>query len=257
MEYIYYNKIVGVEDVFLVTINRPNVKNSLNSQVIQELTLTFLQLEKEKAGIVILQGAGKNFAAGADIKEMLNAELDELEDITQDVHDLHKLMNNSPIIFIAAIEGYCLGGGFELALACDIRIVSPKAVFGLPEVKLGILPGGWGTQKVLSLSGNSFAMKYILTGEFFSPEKALSVGIISDLAENPLQESKEVAKKIAINSRTSTRAIKKLLTGMEYSFLSDRYETERIAFKQLFVDGEAKEGLLAFTEKRKPNYQQE
>lgn len=240
--------------ISILTINRPKVKNALNREVIQQLTQLIKKLEKEGATrVVILRGEQENFAAGADIKEMLHADIEDIDLITEQVHDLHKLMNASPIIFITAIEGYCLGGGFELALASDIRIASSKAVFGLPEVKLGILPGGWGTQKFQSLANNSFAMKYILTGDFFDAEKALSFGLISEVVDDPFQECLETARKIVSNSVYAIRAIKGLLTGVEYSMLEQRFKLERTAFKQLFIEGEAREGLLAFTEKRKPN----
>ncbi|MFC5588734.1 enoyl-CoA hydratase/isomerase family protein [Sporosarcina soli] len=239
----------------IVTLNRPEAKNALNRQVIQQLMQLIKTLEDESSTrVVILQGKQGNFAAGADIKEMLHADLVEIDLLTEQVHELHKRMNTSPIIFIAAIEGYCLGGGFELALACDIRIASPQAVFGLPEVKLGILPGGWGTQKILTLAGISFAMKNILTGEFFDSEKALSFGLVSEVDVDPLQESMQIAERIASNSPYANSAIKELLTGVEYAILKERLELERTAFKQLFVEGEAREGLLAFAEKRKPNF---
>lgn len=255
LDYIEVEVINAASQICIMTINRPEVKNALNSQVVEQLTQLIKKLEQETSTrVVILQGKHENFAAGADIKEMLHAEKAEIDMISEHVHELHKRMSTSPIIFIAAIEGYCLGGGFELALASDIRIASPKAVFGLPEVKLGILPGGWGTQKFQSLANNSFAMKYLLTGDFLDAEKALSFGLISEVVNDPFQESLKTAEKIAANSFHAVRAIKGLLTGIEYSILEERLELERTAFKQLFIEGEAREGLLAFAEKRKPNF---
>ncbi|MFS0575410.1 enoyl-CoA hydratase/isomerase family protein [Sporosarcina sp. 179-K 3D1 HS] len=255
LDYIEQERIQDSPQICVLTINRPAEKNALNSQVVQQLTQLIETLEQEASTrVVILRGKQENFAAGADIKEMLHADVAAIDRISAQVHELHRRMNISPMIFITAIEGYCLGGGFELALASDIRIASPTAVFGLPEVKLGILPGGWGTQKFQSLASNSFATKYILTGDFFDAEKALSFGLISSVVNDPFQESLKTAEKIASHSFNAVQAIKRLLTGVEYSNLEERFELERNAFKQLFIEGEAREGLLAFTEKRKPNF---
>ncbi|PIC63129.1 hypothetical protein CSV79_13330 [Sporosarcina sp. P13] len=251
-------KLTVLDDVpyvSVLTINRPQFKNALNSELIMQMSAIIDQLEEDnKTSVVILQGSEGNFAAGADIKEMLQSDQKEIDRVVMGVNSLHTKMSNSPIIFIAAIEGYCLGGGFELALACDIRIASSEAIFGLPEVKLGILPGGWGTQKFASLAGTSFAMKYLLTGDFIESEKAHSFGLVSDRVENPWEQSVEMAKKIASHSAHSVQEIKKLITGVEYTALAPGYELERTAFKQLFTKGDAREGLHAFTEKRKPNF---
>lgn len=255
MKYIKIEKVEESTGVCLVTLHRPEAKNALNRQMVAELTQFIQSLEGEKeTRVVILQGTEQNFASGADVKEMANATIEEVDNISRQVHELHALMNQSEMIFIASLEGYCLGGGFELALASDIRISSESTVFGLPEVKLGILPGGGGTQKVLSLAGNSFAIKYLLTGDFFDAKKALAHGLITEVVENPLQTSIDMAQKIAINSPASIGAIKKLLTGVEYALLSNRLEEERAAFKQLFIEGDAREGLRAFIEKRQPIY---
>lgn len=255
LKYIKRTKVDDSNNICLITLNRPEAKNALNRQMVAELMQLIQSLEAEKeTRVVILQGVEKNFASGADVKEMADATIEEVERIGQSVHELHALMNQSNIVFIASLEGYCLGGGFELALASDIRISAASTVFGLPEVKLGILPGGGGTQKVSSLAGNAFAMRYLLTGEFFDAKKALANGLITEVAEEPCQLCVELAQKIALNSSASIQAMKKLLTGIDYTLLEDRLEEEREAFKQLFIEGDAREGLRAFIEKRQPTY---
>ncbi|MGE7918144.1 enoyl-CoA hydratase/isomerase family protein [Viridibacillus sp. NPDC093762] len=255
MEYIELKIIDEEKRIFLLTLNRPTVKNALNREVIHQLTETIDHLEQEKlANVVILQGKEHHFAAGSDIKEMLNANEMTIENIVKNVHSLHKKMSDSNIVFISSIEGYCLGGGFELALATDMRIVSKHATFGLPEVKLGILPGGWGTQKFLTIAGSSNATRYLLTGDFFNADMALSMNLVSEVVEDPLLQSKEIAMKIASQSNQAIRSIKKLLIGIEYSIIEQRLQLEQEAFKQLLINGEAQEGLGAFVEKRQPNY---
>ncbi|MEK4425115.1 enoyl-CoA hydratase/isomerase family protein [Solibacillus sp. FSL K6-1523] len=242
------NKVVEIK------LNRPESKNALNTQLIIELNEAIYNLQKQDVKVVIIKGCEGNFAAGADIKEMLDASLKEIQEFTNRVAEIQYAMKVSPIIFISAIEGHCLGGGLELALSTDIKIASETAIFGFPEVKLGILPGGGGTQRLLTLTGSSFASHYILSGELFTAQKAYDMKIISEIVSEVDKEALEMGKKIAQHNGHALKAIKELITGIENQELTVGLQLERQMFQSLFTIGEAREGLLAFVEKRRPNY---
>ncbi|WP_236823159.1 enoyl-CoA hydratase/isomerase family protein [Bhargavaea massiliensis] len=242
-------------EIVVLTINRPHAKNALNGELVEGLKQTINRLEQEdRAMAVIIKGAEGNFAAGADIKEMATAPEEKIAEIAGRVGDLHEQIASSPMIFISCIEGYCLGGGFELSLVTDIRIAHADATFGLPEVNLGILPGGWGTQLFTALAGSSNAGHYLLSGEFFSSERAHGMGLVSLCTDEPYEESLRLAGKIAAQSRPALWAIKQLISGQQLSVLRKGLKSEREHFLALFKDGEAREGLAAFMEKRQPTY---
>lgn len=241
-------------NVYEVILNRTEVKNALNGKLIAELYEAIHYLQDKNAKVVIMKGNDGNFAAGADIKEMLNASFEEIGAFTNRIADLQNTMKESPIIFISAIEGYCLGGGLELALATDIKIAHEEAKFGFPEVKLGILPGGGGTQRLLTLTGSSFANHFILTGELFSAQKAYEMKIISEIVPDVTETARTIATTIAQNNRHALIAIKQLISGIENTNLTEGLKLEQQKFQALFSIGEAREGLRAFVEKRKPNF---
>lgn len=242
------------ESVYEITLNRPEVKNALNGMLIDELYEGIRDLENKNAKVVIFKGRDGNFAAGADIKQMLHASIEEIQRFTNQISTLHNAMKESPIIFIAAIQGYCLGGGLELALSTDIKVAQKEALFGFPEVKLGILPGGGGTQRLLSLAGSSVANRFILTGELFSAQKAYELKIVSDVVSDVEEVSRAMGTTIAKQSKHALVAIKQLISGIENRNLIDGLQLEQQKFQSLFVQGEAREGLRAFVEKREPNY---
>lgn len=237
-----------------IKLHRPKAKNALNTQLVLELQEAIHHLQNEHVKVVILTGSEGNFAAGADIKEMLHATPNDIQQFTARVAALQQAMKESPIIFISAIEGHCLGGGLELALSTDIKIASETAIFGFPEVKLGILPGGGGTQRLLTHAGSSLANHYILSGELFSATKAYDMKIVSEVVENVQKEAYELGNQIAQYSGHALHAIKKLITGIENNHLTVGLQLEQQLFQSLFTVGEAKEGLQAFVEKRKPNF---
>jgi len=236
--------------LYELTINRPNVKNALNDQVIQELTDALQHLEQIQARVVILKGAEANFVAGADIKMMESAPIEVIEQFLGEVGQLHDAIKKSPIIWIAAIEGYCLGGGLELALATDIRVLSENATLGFPEIKLALLPGGGGTQRFLKLSGSAFANHFILTGEHFTSIKALEMGIVSEVVSDVHSRAFKIAEKIIRHDVTATTAIKQLISTIENDEIQQGLQKEREKFVSLFNVGQAKQGLKDFLESR-------
>ena len=238
------------EQLYEVTINRSNVKNALNEQVIQELTDVLQQLEQIQARVVILKGAQSNFAAGADIKMMESAPVEVIEQFCALIGQLHNAIKRSSIIWIAAIEGYCLGGGLELALATDIRVVSEKATLGFPEVKLALLPGGGGTQRFLKLAGSAFANHYILTGEHFTASKALEMGLVSEVVSDVNRSALKTAEKIIRHDITATTAIKQLISSIENDEIQQGLQKERENFVGLFSEGKARLGIKKFLESR-------
>jgi len=242
-------------EIVVLTLNRPRAKNALNRELVESLSRTIGRLERDgRTMIAIIRGAEGNFAAGADIKEMSTASIEDVSEIADRIGALHEQIVSSPIIFISCIEGYCLGGGFELSLVTDIRIAHSESTFGLPEVNLGILPGGWGTQLFTALAGSSNAGHYLLSGEFFNSDAALRMGLLSKRTDHPYEESLNLARKISVQSRSALGAIKQLISGQQINLLSNGLVKERERFLALFEDGEAREGLAAFIEKRKPTY---
>lgn len=242
-------------EVVVLTLNRPKAKNALNGELVELLGQTIQKLEQEgRTRVVILRGSEGNFAAGADIKEMATAETGEVSRIVDRVGALNRQIVSSPMMFISCMEGYCLGGGFELSLVTDIRIAHSESTFGLPEVNLGLLPGGWGTQLFTALAGSSNAGHYLLSGQLFDSESALRMGLVSKRTDQPYEESLKLAQEISSKSWPALKAIKQLISKSQIHLLRDGLQKEREQFLGLFEEGEAREGLTAFMEKRKPIY---
>jgi enoyl-CoA hydratase len=255
----YNNILVETEDnLAVVTINRPKKLNALNTATIKELHLAFKALQNNnKIRVIILTGAGdKAFVAGADIAEFahfntkqggqLAAQGQEL--LFDFVENLHK-----PVI--AAINGFALGGGLELAMACHFRIASHNARMGLPEVSLGVIPGYGGTQRLPRLVGKGRAMEMITTGGMIDVERAIEFGLVNHIAssEELLDYCRNIAKKIAKNSPMAVRqAIKAINAGFKNDV--DGFEVEVKAFGQCFGTDDFKEGTTAFLEKRKASF---
>ncbi len=256
----YNNILVSIEDdLAIVTINRPKKLNALNTATIKELHLAFKALQKNnKVRVIILTGSGeKAFVAGADISEFahfdtkqggqLAAQGQEL--LFDFVENLHK-----PVI--AAINGFALGGGLELAMSCHFRNASHNARMGLPEVSLGVIPGYGGTQRLPQLVGKGRAMEMIMTGGMIDVERAIEFGLVNHItsSEELLDFCKNIAKKIAKNSPA---AISQAIKAVNAGFKNDvhGFEVEINAFGQCFGTDDFKEGTTAFLEKRKASFQ--
>jgi enoyl-CoA hydratase/carnithine racemase len=175
-------KLLSIEsqgEVTRVAINRTMDRNSINSELMEELTLALAEIEKSKARAVIFTGAGNTyFIGGADGLEMVQCPPHEAQAFSRRIQGLFDRMEQSPLILLAAINGLCFGGGFEFALACDLRVAADTARIGLPETKVGIIPGGGGTQRLPALVGAGLAMEMILTGRLYKAPKAMEMGLI-------------------------------------------------------------------------------
>ncbi|WP_022818721.1 enoyl-CoA hydratase-related protein [Fusobacterium russii] len=251
MEFVSYK---SENFIAVLTINRPNALNALNSKVLDELRETFDKIDLETTRVVIITGAGeKSFVAGADISEMSTASISEAEKFGKKGNDVFRKIETFPLPVIAAINGFALGGGCELAMSCDIRICSENAVFGQPEVGLGITPGFGGTQRLARLVGLGKAKELIYTGNNIKAEEALKIGLVNHVypLENLMEEAVKLAAKIAKNAPIAVRASKKAInTGIDTDMDRAIIIEEKI-FSSCFETEDQKEAMKAFLEKRK------
>lgn len=251
MEFVSYKSenFIGV-----LTINRPNALNALNSKVLDELRETFDKIDLETTRVVIITGAGeKSFVAGADISEMSTASVTEAEKFGKKGNDVFRKIETFPLPVIAAINGFALGGGCELAMSCDIRICSENAVFGQPEVGLGITPGFGGTQRLARLVGLGKAKELIYAANNIKAEEALRIGLVNHVypLENLMEEAMKLAGKIAKNAPIAVRASKKAInTGIDID-MDRAIIVEEKLFSSCFETEDQKEAMKAFLEKRK------
>ncbi len=241
--------------VALVTINRPEAMNALNQEVIEELIDAFDMIDIENTRCVILTGADdRAFVAGADIAAMANMENEEARAFAELGHELMETVEYFPMPVIAAVNGYALGGGCELAMACDIRIASENAVFGQPEVGLGITPGFGGTQRLPRLIGSmSIAKELLYTGRNVRSDEALRIGLVSAVypKEMLLDEVWKIANRIAANAPIAVENTKSSVNATMEIGLEEGIELETDLFSECFDSEDQKEGMTAFLEKRK------
>lgn len=241
----------------LVTIKRPEALNALNDQVISDISIAIDEMERDKdLRAFILTGEGKAFVAGADIAKMQTFSEPQGRDFSEFGQKVFRKLELSPLVSVAALNGFALGGGLELALSCDIRYASSSAKLGLPEVSLGLLPGFGGSQRLPRLIGVGRASELIFTGDMISAEEAYRLGIVNKItsAEDLLQESEKLIQTILTRGPNAIRAAKMAIRqGLEGN-LERGIEWERQLFGGRFSDPETKEGLGAFLEKRKPNF---
>lgn len=251
---VYENLLVSKEEhVGTVRLNRPKVLNALNSQLLLELVNALEELDKdENLRVIILTGGETVFAAGADVQEMAVATPVDL--VLGRRFELWDRIRRIAKPIVAAVSGYCLGGGNELAMNCDLIIASETATFGQPEVNVGIMPGAGGTQRLPRAVGKYKAMEMILTGKPISAEEAYRVGLVNCVVppESLMEVAKKVAHEIASKPPISVRAAKEAILKAEDTTLEVGLEFERKAFYMLFATEDGKEGMKAFLEKRKP-----
>lgn len=243
--------------IAVITINRPDKLNALSSTVHREgvEVLDWLKTDAE-VRVVVIKGAGeKAFVAGADISEFADASPVEQRDIMNS-RSLFTVLDTFPKPIIAMINGFCLGGGNELAMACDIRIASEKSRFGQPEINLGIICGGGGTQRLTRLIGESKAMELILTGEMIDAKTAFDYGLVNYIysAEELEAQTMELAAKIAEKSPIALQMSKEAVKFASRSNLDEGLRREIDLFAICFSTEDKKEGVAAFLEKRKANF---
>jgi enoyl-CoA hydratase len=250
-------KVEISEGVALITVNRPAAMNALNSAFFAEFNDLLNNIGKDDTiRILVITGEGKAFVAGADIAEMVNMNFDQAGRFSKMGQKTFLRLEKLEIPVIAAVNGFALGGGFELAMACDFRIASSSAKFGQPEVNLGLIPGYAGTQRLSRLAGMGNALFLILTGEMITAEEALRSGLVQKVVspETLMEEVMKIARKMASNGSHAIRKAKEIIRkGREIPFKEgSKMETE--AFSGLFDYPSTKEGMTAFLEKRKPNW---
>ncbi|MEO9893687.1 enoyl-CoA hydratase-related protein [Aurantibacter sp.] len=255
----YKNLIIDYDDNFaIITINRPKKLNALNSETIKELHEAFKELDSEKETLVIvLTGSGeKAFVAGADISEFSDFSVDEGAQLAAKGHKtVFDFVENLSTPVIAAVNGFALGGGLELAMACHFRVASDNARMGLPEVSLGLIPGYGGTQRLPQLVGKGRALEMIMTAGMINAEKALDYGLVNHVVpqEELLDFCFEIGEKIANNSPVAiAHAIKVVNAGFKTNV--NGYDSEIEAFGECFGTADFEEGTTAFLEKRKAEF---
>lgn len=242
----------------IVTINRPKALNALNKDILEELLACFAELaQDDELAAVILTGAGeKAFVAGADIAFMQGLDALSGRKFGKLGHQVMRTVETFPRPVIAAVNGFALGGGCELAMACDIRIASENARFGQPEVNLGVIPGFGGTQRLPRLVGTGHAMELIVTGDMIDAEQACRIGLVNRVVplEQLLPECLDIAEKISQKSPIAVRLCKEAVeTGMQMDITrACQYEIE--LFGACFTSEDQKEGMQAFLEKRAPAF---
>lgn len=252
----YQNLLIETSDnIATVTVNRPQSLNALNSEVLRELECAFYELERDNAvKVVILTGAGeKAFVAGADIKEMVEFNACQGHAFARQGQQAMLSMEKMTKPVIAAVNGFALGGGFELALACDFIYASEKAKFGFPEVTLGVIPGFGGTQNLPRLIGKSRANELIFTGKMIDAQKALSWGMVNELC--PAGELLATVRTVALAiTKVGPLAVgyakDAIVNGLNMN-KEDGIRYEASLFGVLYASADLKEGMGAFVEKRK------
>lgn len=245
-------------NIATITINRPEALNAIDNDVLNELEIAFESIESnDNIHVVIITGGGeKAFVAGGDIAAMKQMTLLEGEKFVYKGQRILSLIENSNKVVIAAINGYTLGGGMELAMACDIRVASEKAQLGLPEVCIGLYPGWGGTQRLVRLVGKGIAKELVFTGDRITALKAQDFGIVNKVVNHDelMKECTKLAEKIINNSPIAVMQAKKAINqGAEIS-LDKALALEAEAWLVNFATEDRVEGLSSFLEKRKPNY---
>lgn len=241
--------------VALLRINRPEAMNALSYNLVTELMDALERLDADATvGAFVITGDARAFAAGADIKEMMDYSSTEilLKGHISPFDRIRKI--NKPVI--AAVSGWCLGGGNELAMSCDMIVASESAKFGQPEINLGVIPGAGGTQRLTRMLGKSLAMEMVLNNRTLNAEEALRFGLVNRVVpvERYLDEALSLAAEIAARAPIAVRAGKEMVNRALETHLADGIAEERQTFYFLFASEDQKEGMRAFNEKRKPEW---
>jgi enoyl-CoA hydratase len=249
-------KVETHERVGLIRLNRPKVLNALDSTLLKELNTALAEFDADpNIGAMVITGDERAFAAGADIKEM--AEASAFEMLQWDNISAYDGIMRIRKPIIAAVSGYCLGGGNELAMSCDMIVASETARFGQPEINLGVIPGAGGTQRLTRVVGKAIAMEMVLNDRRLSAQEALDRGLVNKVVavERYLEEALQLAGKIAARAPLAVRLGKEAVNQAFETPLQEGLAAERRAFYFLFASQDQKEGMQAFIEKRKADWQ--
>jgi len=237
-----------------VTLSRPKALNALNSQLLNELAAVLGELRDIDIHALVITGAGdRAFAAGADIAEMAAFSAQEAEAFSAGGQAVFDMLETFPVPTIAAVNGFALGGGCELAMACDLVLASPSAVFGQPEVKLGVIPGFGGTQRLARRVGRQRALELMLTGRNVPAEEAVQIGLALEIVEDGdvVGAAHALADRIARNGPSALRWVKQVVHETEGRDANAAMASERAHFALCFSTADQKEGMAAFLEKRR------
>ena len=241
----------------IITVNRPDQLNSMNSETRGEMADSFEKMDNNpQIAVVILAGSpGKAFIAGADIKEFAEMDLENREEMEDDWR-VTKVISEMKKPVIAMIDGFCLGGGLEIAMSCDMRVSSERSKLGQPEINIGIIPGAGGTQRLTRLIGEGRAMELILTGRMIDAKEAHQYGIINFVFSSEELEEKtmELANTVASKSSYAVERAKKSVKAVAEMSLENGLKYEQDLFIECFKSEDGKEGIAAFIEKRKANF---
>ena len=254
---MYKTLLVEIDNgICIITINRPDKLNALNKEVFNDLNAAIDDIYKNpEIRSAIITGAGnKAFVAGADISEFLELDPSEATELSARGHKVFDKIENSPKPIVAAVNGFALGGGCELALACHFIYASENAKFGQPEVNLGLIPGYGGTQRLTQLVGRNLAMELLMSGNMISAKEAMDHGVVNKVfsAEELLPKTKEILS--LIQSKAPIAVAKLIECVNNFDHTQQGYDLEIKKFGECFATEDAKEGASAFLEKRKPNF---
>jgi enoyl-CoA hydratase len=241
--------------VGLITLNRPQAMNALNNRLMREIMYALESYDKDDAvGAMVITGSEKAFAAGADIKEMADLSIQQIMD--RDHVAVFGRIRTIGKPVIAAVSGWALGGGCEVALSCDMIVASESARFGQPEITIGVIPGAGGTQRLTRAVGKAIAMEMILNNRTLTAQEAYQFGMVNRVVpvQGYLDEAIKLAEEIASRAPLAARSAKKMINQAFEGTLSEGLAEEKQEFYNLFASEDQKEGMQAFTEKRKPEW---
>ncbi|MEX0834207.1 MAG: enoyl-CoA hydratase/isomerase family protein [Actinomycetota bacterium] len=240
----------------VITLKREEKLNALSTEVERQIAAALEGEEVRKTSVVVLTGSGKAFSAGADINEFLEATPGAILDYYKETGEVYETVARLPQPVIAAISGWCLGGGFELAMAADLRIADDSAEFGLPETGIGIIPSSGGTQRLVRLAGPARAKELILLGKRFGAREALDWGLVNEVVERgaALTRALDLAKELAEMPPLALQVAKQAVDAMSDSSREAGVLIERLAYGTLAQTEDAQEAAVAFTEKRDPKF---
>jgi enoyl-CoA hydratase/carnithine racemase len=242
--------------VALLRLNRPEARNALSPEMMEEIASELERLDPDpEVRCIVIAGSEEVFAAGADIRAMSERSFEEA--LRHPAASFWRRVAAVKTPLVAAVSGYALGGGCELALACDMIVASDSARFGQPEITLGIIPGGGGTQRLARVLGKQLAMEYVLTGRRFDADMALEMGLVNQVAKKGrwLQEALELARTVAERPPIAARLAKQAVLAAEETALSVGLESERRLYELAMATEDRVEGMRAFLEKREPKFQ--
>lgn len=245
------------EGIATITINRPESMNAMNTETVSEVLEALDEIEDSGARCIILTGAGeKAFIGGADISEMVDKSVAEATEFTELGHKATRKLEKMPIPTIAALDGFTLGAGCEISLACDMIIAAESAEIGQPEINLGIVPGWGGTQRLAKRVGTAKAKELVLTGKRIPAEEAYETGLVNDVVPDDelMEKVNELAEEIASKSKVAIKAGKDLVNAAAETSLETGLELEQITWAKLFDTEDQEEGMEAFLENREPGF---